>query len=122
MPDDRMNTSSAAALAEVKERYAARNRESSRLYDEACKSLPGGNTRSVLFFGTQGTGPFCYGEGTDQQGLAGSPTPDGTTWCYDPDDSSKGNPRLPLRAGGVGLQHRYSQGGGGARVRRGAVR
>jgi glutamate-1-semialdehyde 2,1-aminomutase len=50
MPDDRMNTSSAAALAEVKERYAARNRESARLYAEACKSLPGGNTRSVLFF------------------------------------------------------------------------
>jgi hypothetical protein len=46
--------------------------------------------RSVLFFGTQGTGPFCYGAGTDQRGLGGRPTPDGSTWCYDPDDSSKG--------------------------------
>jgi hypothetical protein len=53
------------------------------------------NTRSVLFFGTQGTGPFCYGEGTDQRNLAGTPTPDGTTWCYDRDDSSKGTHAYP---------------------------
>ncbi len=52
-------------------------------------------TRSVLFFGTQGTGTFCYGEGTDRQSLAGTPTPDGTTWCYDPDDSSKGTHAYP---------------------------
>ena len=52
-------------------------------------------TRSLLFFGTQGTGTFCYGEGTDQPGLAGTPTPDGTTWCYDPDDSSKGTHAYP---------------------------
>jgi hypothetical protein len=52
-------------------------------------------TRSVLFFGTQGTGEFCYGEGTDQPGLAGSPTPDGSTWCYDPDGSSKGTHAYP---------------------------
>lgn len=32
-------------------------------------------TRSVLFFGTQGTGAFCYGGGAE---------------CNDPDDSSKG--------------------------------
>jgi glutamate-1-semialdehyde 2,1-aminomutase len=50
MPDTRVNTSSAAALAEAKERYAARRKESARLYEEACKSLPGGNTRSVLYF------------------------------------------------------------------------
>ena len=55
-------------------------------------------TRSVLFFGTQGTGPFCYGEGTDQRDLAGSPTPDGSTWCYDPDDSSKGTHAYPYVA------------------------
>src|SRR5438128_6045358 len=51
--------------------------------------------RSVLFFGTQGVGPFCYGEGTDRRDLAGKPTPDGTTWCYDPDDSSKGTHAYP---------------------------
>jgi hypothetical protein len=52
-------------------------------------------TRSVLYFGTQGTGPFCYGEGTDQRSLAGTPTPDGTTWCFDPEDSSKGTHAYP---------------------------
>jgi hypothetical protein len=52
-------------------------------------------TRSVLFFGTQGVGPFCYGEGTDRRELAGTPTPDGTTWCYDPDGSSKGTHAYP---------------------------
>jgi glutamate-1-semialdehyde 2,1-aminomutase len=50
MPDARVNTSSAAALAEAKERYAGRQRKSHEVFDEACKSLPGGNTRSVLFF------------------------------------------------------------------------
>ena len=52
-------------------------------------------TRSVLFFGTQGIGRFCYGEGTDQRSLDGKPTPDGTTWCYDPDASSKGTHAYP---------------------------
>jgi hypothetical protein len=52
-------------------------------------------TRSVLFFGTQGVGPFCYGEGTDRRDLAGQPTPDGSEWCYDPDDSSKGTHGYP---------------------------
>jgi hypothetical protein len=52
-------------------------------------------TSSVLFFGTQGIGPFCYGEGTDDQSLAGQPTPDGSVWCYDPDDSSKGTHGYP---------------------------
>jgi hypothetical protein len=52
-------------------------------------------TRSLLFFGTQGIGTFCYGEGTDQRGLAGKPTPDGSTWCYDPDNSSKGTHAYP---------------------------
>jgi len=52
-------------------------------------------TRSVLFFGTQGIGRFCYGEGTDNRSLDGKPTPDGTTGCYDPDDSSKGTHAYP---------------------------
>ena len=52
-------------------------------------------TRSVLFFGTQGTGPFCYGDGTDDPGLHGDPTGDGTIWCYDPDESSKGTHAYP---------------------------
>ena len=51
--------------------------------------------RSVLFFGTQGIGPFCYGEGTTDKSLNGTPTPDGTTWCYDPEASSKGTHAYP---------------------------
>ncbi len=53
------------------------------------------HTRSVLFFGTQGIEKFCYGEGTDDRSLDGKPTPDGTTWCYDPDDSYKGTHAYP---------------------------
>lgn len=52
-------------------------------------------TRSVLYFGTQGVGKFCYGEGTDKRALAGKPTPDGTVWCYDPANSSKGTHAYP---------------------------
>ncbi len=57
-------------------------------------AFPGGS-RSVLFFGTQGVGRFCYGEGTSDRSLASKPTPDGTIWCYDPDDSSKGTHAYP---------------------------
>jgi hypothetical protein len=52
-------------------------------------------SRSLLFFGTQGIGKFCYGEGTTDRSLAFKPTPDGTVWCYDPDDSSKGTHAYP---------------------------
>jgi hypothetical protein len=53
------------------------------------------STRSVLFIGTQGIGRFCYGEGTTDRSLAFRPTPDGTVWCYDPADSSKGTHAYP---------------------------
>lgn len=55
-------------------------------------------TRSVLFFGKQGTGSFCYGVGTDDRSLAGEPTPDGSVWCYDPDDASHGTHAYPYIA------------------------
>ncbi len=45
-------------------------------------------TRSVLFFGRQGTGPFCYGIGSPT-----SPPPQGE--CYDPANSSKGDHAYP---------------------------
>lgn len=45
------------------------------------------NTRSVLFFGRQGTGTWCYG-GT---------TGDGSGQCVDPEDSSKGTHAYPYR-------------------------
>jgi hypothetical protein len=57
-------------------------------------AFPGGS-RTVLFFGTQGIGRFCYGEGTADRSLGLKPTPDGTIWCYDPDNSSKGTHAYP---------------------------
>jgi len=52
-------------------------------------------TRSVMFFGATGLGSSCYGEGTNDINLAGQPTPDGSVWCYDPDNSSKGTHAYP---------------------------
>jgi hypothetical protein len=55
-------------------------------------------TRSILFIGRQGTGPYCYGPGTSDPDLHGLPTGDGTdTWCYDPTDDSKGTHAYPYR-------------------------
>jgi hypothetical protein len=58
--------------------------------------LPFG-TRSVLFFGRQGVGAYCYGEGTTIQSLDGTLTANGVThYCYDPVDSgSKGTHAYP---------------------------
>jgi hypothetical protein len=44
------------------------------------------HSRSVLFVGRQGTGPYCYGIGGDTGGD-----------CYDPADSSKGTHAYPYR-------------------------
>jgi len=53
-------------------------------------------TRSVLFFGRQGTGPFCYGSGTASAALTGQMTGSGTDrYCYDPANSSKGTHAYP---------------------------
>ncbi len=53
-------------------------------------AFPAG-TRSVLFFGRQGTGPFCYGPGTSDTSLGGTPADGGVdVWCYDPAMSAKG--------------------------------
>src|SRR6202040_1722996 len=38
-----------AALSEAEELYAARNPKSAALYEAACASLPGGNTRSAIY-------------------------------------------------------------------------
>ncbi len=55
-------------------------------------------TRSILFIGRHGTGPYCYGSGTSDPDLHGLPTGDGTDiWCYDPTDGSKGTHAYPYR-------------------------
>jgi hypothetical protein len=54
-------------------------------------------TRTVLFFGSTGHGPACYGNGTNVQSLHGTPSPDGTIWCYDPASTDKGSHAYPYR-------------------------
>lgn len=51
MPDDvRQNYDAAAALADIENRYAAANGKSAAAYADACVGMPGGNTRTVLFY------------------------------------------------------------------------
>ena len=53
-------------------------------------------TRSVLFFGKQGVGTFCYGPGTSNQALVGTIAPGFVDpYCYDPVDDSKGTHAYP---------------------------
>jgi hypothetical protein len=57
------------------------------------------NTRSVLFFGKKGLGPYCYGEGTSDASLHGSVVP-GTNgeviYCFDPNGvNGKGDHAYP---------------------------
>jgi hypothetical protein len=51
-------------------------------------------TRSVLFFGKQGTGPLCYGPGTGDLTLAGTGPP-GEVLCHDPMSAGKGYHAYP---------------------------
>lgn len=53
------------------------------------------NSRSVLFFGRLGTGPFCYGPGTADASMAGQPDGEGGTFCYDPAATAKGGHAYP---------------------------
>ena len=51
MPDDsRQNFDAAAALADAEARLAAANPHSAAAHEAACKGMPGGNTRTVLFY------------------------------------------------------------------------
>jgi hypothetical protein len=52
---------------------------------------------SALYFGVTGTGTPCYGEGTSDPLLAGTPEPDdpSANYCYDPVSSDKGNHAYP---------------------------
>ena len=51
MPESLPNATLDAALAEAREAYAARNPASLAAHEDAAESLPGGNTRTVLFHG-----------------------------------------------------------------------
>jgi len=52
-------------------------------------------SRTVLYFGRTGTGPFCYGNGTNDSSLSGKMGPDGIQWCYDPTSTAKGQHAYP---------------------------
>lgn len=52
-------------------------------------------TGTLLFLGSNGQGPFCYGEGTGDKSLAGTPAPGGEVYCYDPLSSDKGQHAYP---------------------------
>lgn len=54
-------------------------------------------TRTALFVGRNGLGPFCYGNGTGDRALADKPGPDGERYCYDPSNSDKGQHAYPYR-------------------------
>lgn len=57
-------------------------------------AIPNG-TRSLLYFGLNGTGTFCYGNGTNTESLAGTNDPEGHPYCYDPLNASKGQHAYP---------------------------
>jgi hypothetical protein len=54
-------------------------------------------TRTALYFGRNGVGPNCYGNGTSDQSLDGTKGPDGALWCYDPTSTDKGSHAYPYR-------------------------
>lgn len=54
-------------------------------------------TRTALYFGRNGLGQACYGTGTGNQSLDGQPVGDGSKYCYDPTDPSKGTHAYPYR-------------------------
>ncbi len=54
-------------------------------------------TRTVLYFGRNGTGPNCYGNGTNDRSLDGLVGADGAHWCYDPTSTDKSQHAYPYR-------------------------
>lgn len=54
-------------------------------------------TRTALFAGRNGLGPFCYGEGTGDSRKANERAPDGEKYCYDPTSSDKSQHAYPYR-------------------------
>lgn len=54
-------------------------------------------TRSALYFGRNGMGPACYGTGTPNQSLHEKPVGDGSKYCFDPSNASKGTHAYPYR-------------------------
>ena len=56
-----------------------------------------GGTRTALFFGSNGIGELCYGNGTADRSLVNTVGSDGAKYCYDPTASDKGQHAFPYR-------------------------
>lgn len=54
-------------------------------------------TRTALFVGRNGTGPYCYGIGTGDRSRHQTIDGKGATYCYDPANSDKGQHAYPYR-------------------------
>ena len=54
-------------------------------------------TRTALFVGRNGMGPYCYGNGTGDRSLDQTTDKTGTKFCYDPANASKGQHAYPYR-------------------------
>jgi hypothetical protein len=54
-------------------------------------------TRTALFVGRNGTGPFCYGDGVADQSTARGRGHEGQRYCYDPVNADKGPHAYPYR-------------------------
>ncbi len=54
-------------------------------------------TRTALFVGSNGMGPYCYGNGTSDKSLHDTAGADGERFCYDPAASDKGQHAYPYR-------------------------
>ena len=52
-------------------------------------------TRTALYFGRNGTGAWCYGNGTSDQSLVGTRGSDGAIYCFDPTSTAKGQHAYP---------------------------
>ena len=55
-------------------------------------------TRTALYFGRTGIGVPCYGTGSGDKSLTGTAVGDGSKYCFDPTDSSKGTHGYPYRS------------------------
>ncbi|MCY3753029.1 MAG: aspartate aminotransferase family protein, partial [Alphaproteobacteria bacterium] len=68
-PADRTNFDLAAALEDAEARFAEANPTSAGLYEQACRAMPGGNTRTVLYYPpfpvSLARGDGCYVEDAD---------------------------------------------------------
>jgi hypothetical protein len=80
--------------------YGQNAQVSPRLWDGASRA--GGvvfpnDSRSVLFIGNRGMGPFCYGEATSNPALHGQVVMPGLIYCYDPTQTGKGPTSYPYK-------------------------